>query len=85
MDEYTPTTDEIVGAYMMERGRLAISFSEADEEFDRWLADLIREAKAEAWDELYSTQFDGMPGVNPNTLRDPANPYRVADQNGEHA
>lgn len=46
------------------------------------LTDHDREVAARAWDELYSSMFDGVPTWNANTLHDPNNPYRVADQNG---
>lgn len=42
--------------------------SEATAEFDRWLAALIREAKAEAWGEGYWQGINGHTG--------PGNPYR---------
>lgn len=83
MSDHTPSTDEVVGAYMMERGRLAISFSEANEEFDRWLADHDKEVAARAcatmlheWRTQGSGDFYGWCTVWWQ------NEYRVADQNG---
>lgn len=52
MGKYTPTTKEVKRAYVSGM-RLALNAPSGvyAAEFDRWLAALIREAKAEAWDE----------------------------------
>lgn len=41
MSEYTPSTDEVRGAW------IALTYNNTPEEFDRWLAVV----KAEAWEE----------------------------------
>lgn len=55
MSEYTPTTEEVRRLYVRHcslRGRTKYPpLEELEAEFDRWLAALIREAKAEALNE----------------------------------
>lgn len=45
MSEYTPSTDEVRGAW------IALTYNNTPEEFDRWLAEHDRKVKAEAWEE----------------------------------
>ena len=53
MDKYTPTTEEVrKRSRMVRAGKLY--FKElriTDAEFDRWLAEVIRKAKSQAWTE----------------------------------
>ena len=55
MSEYTPTTEEVRRLYVRHcslRGRTKYPpLEELEDEFDRWLAALIREAKAEAYEQ----------------------------------
>ena len=57
MSDYTPTTEEIRAAYEGQLIKIGENrFELIDEglakaEFDRWLAEVIRKAKEEAWDE----------------------------------
>lgn len=55
-----------------------------NDEADQFVAALISKAReaveakarAEGWDALYRTQFDGMPGADLSKVTDPNNPYR---------
>lgn len=52
MSDYTPTTPVIRGAYVqLNSGTSWDSKQPRLAEFDRWLDQTLREAKAEAWDE----------------------------------
>lgn len=70
MSEYTPSTDEVRGAW------IALTYNNTPEEFDRWLAQHERKAKAEAWKEGHGegwqnareallTDMFGGPTLNP--------------------
>ncbi len=47
MSEYTPSTDEVRGAW------IALTYNNTPEQFDRWL----EQVKAEAWKEGYVAGF----------------------------
>lgn len=50
--EYTPATTQVRYAYVtFNRDSFIASTAEHEREFDRWLADLIRRERAEAWAE----------------------------------
>lgn len=57
---YTPTTEEVKGAYHKHRyysdPRFRYSLGSL-EEFDRWLAELIRKEREEAWVEGFDRGF----------------------------
>lgn len=80
MSEYTPTDDEVRGAY---QGQLIktdtniyslIDEDQARAEFDRWLA----EVKAEAWDVGYKSGLRNAV-FNDHDVMD-VNPYRQGEQ-----
>lgn len=48
MTDYTPTTEEVRCAYIADFGWHA---HDSGADFDRWYAEVIRKAKAEAWEE----------------------------------
>lgn len=48
--DYTPTTDVVRHAVTFPRLRLGEPRNMTPEAFDRWLADIRREARAEGWD-----------------------------------
>lgn len=48
-EQYTPTTDEMRWVYVR-ADRAALSREEYEAEFNRWLAEVRREAAEEAWD-----------------------------------
>lgn len=59
---YTPTTEEVRDVY---------GYAQTYRDFDRWVADVIRKAKAEAWQEGYSDCMDyhlsnGLKGTETN-------------------
>lgn len=66
--EFTPTTDSVKRVY-------AAAFKNPDqfsEAFERWLASVVHEAKAEAWTEgYYKGDVEGYWGTRPRTT----NPY----------
>ena len=86
MSEIVPTTEDVKFAYIDRRG--FVSFLQSDyevtdesssEEFDRWFANVIRLAKAEAWSEGYISghsramrRMSDEPNVDPGV-----NPYEV--------
>lgn len=52
MTGYTPTTEDVRGDYIAHSATYAGKpSSESGAEFDRWLADVIRKAKEQAWEE----------------------------------
>lgn len=56
MSKYTPTTESIMAAYIADGGWTA---EDRAAQFDRWHADVIRKAKADAWEEgLLSAGLD---------------------------
>ena len=64
MSDYTPSTEEVRANYLPPRTEI----QDADEQFDRWLA----EVKAQAWEEGYTQGNNDMyDGDFP-----PPNPYR---------
>ena len=72
MSEYVPTTPEVNGirnGWACAHVREDITPEVAHAAFDRWLAETIREAKAEAWDEC-SDEF-----CKQGIVQVPANPY----------
>ena len=67
MSDYTPTTEQVRTVY----GR---AFDNRKEEFDRWLAEVIREAKWVGWEEGWDAR------VNAETITPTENPYRQGEQ-----
>ncbi|MGQ7788174.1 hypothetical protein [Nesterenkonia sp. K-15-9-6] len=75
MSEHVPSTDQVRDAFAMRRWDTfqlnypnSHDLAERDQEreaFDRWLAAVIRDAQAEAWDEAVEDALDP-----------PRNPYR---------
>lgn len=64
---YTPTTGVVRTDYIRTQ---FTDVDKAGEEFDRWLVEVIREAKEEAWEEgMYAGKADDYFG-------NPDNPYR---------
>lgn len=61
MSEYTPTTDEVREEFIYGHqeldmdGNVVVSFDEAQERWDRWLAKRDAELAAKAWDEGVTT------------------------------
>ena len=62
MSDWTPSTEDVRAAYTrLMHGWTTLEWvteQHARAEFDRWLAQTIREAKAEAWDEGHRTPQD---------------------------
>ena len=91
---YTPTTEEVRRLYVRHcslRGRTKYPpLEELEDEFDRWLAALIREAKAEAWDagaRAVTVEYRNDPLVSNATMRGiqvrtkiPVNQYREGSE-----
>lgn len=82
MTEYTPTTEQIRDRYIQPQSQAEALHPDAhyilSEEFGRWLNKVRTEAKAEAWDEGYTSghsramrRMSDEPNVPPAT-----NPYR---------
>lgn len=56
---YTPTTEEIRDGYSWSTGGFYHEVTdEGFAEFDRWFAEAVRQAKAEAWQEGYYAHMD---------------------------
>lgn len=70
MDEYTPTIDETIRqAYVRPDGLFGhYGMGARAAKYDAWLAKVVADAKAEAWDEGYWLGINGHTG--------PGNPYR---------
>jgi len=65
VSDYIPTTEEVRNSYA--------SWSDAYPEFDRWLAEVIRIAKADGFDEGWDAR------VNAETITPTENPYRQGE------
>ncbi len=82
---YTPTTEEVRGAYegqLIKVGNNAYQLldeAHAKSEFDRWLA----EVKAEAWEEGWSTGRDVW--TDRQATAEDMNPYRQGEGSGNGA
>lgn len=72
MTEYAPTTDEVRNGYSGYWHAISVVGKNAREEFDACLAEVIREAKADAWDEG-KVAYDFFPNFS-------VNPYRKEQQ-----
>lgn len=80
MSEYTPDTEEVRQRYVDARyqysqGRLQRTL----DEFDRWLSELIRKEREEAWDEgsedgVWNSEHEGM--IQRGIRERVENPYR---------
>lgn len=66
MTDYTPTTEDIKYAYAHWKGQ--------EPEFDRWLAEVIREAKWVGWEEGWDAR------VFAETVTPTENPYRQGEE-----
>jgi hypothetical protein len=93
MDEYTPTTEEIRGAYAWSDGDLG-GIDDYDEgyleAFDRWLADNDKEVAARAWDKgkrawsRYEMQCENAAAAGQGVMiASPLNPYRSGSEGKE--
>ena len=75
---YTPTTEEVLDSYRRSIVWARGSGAQSDAEFDRWLAEVRREAAEEAWDratDLLSAHYlDRVPSAVDRLER--SNPYR---------
>jgi len=76
---YTPTTEEVRANYLPPRTEIV----DADEQFDRWLA----EVKAQAWEEgqISLLKYMGVPlypskSDEPRNPKQPLNPYRQGEE-----
>ena len=73
MSDYTPTTEEVSGAYNFWLQQCSDeTVEEITKKFDRWLA----EVKAQAWEKGFQGGHDSAMGVS-NTK----NPYRQGENN----
>ena len=66
MSDYTPTTEDIKYAYA--------HWKSQEPEFDRWLAEVVREAKWVGWEEGWDAR------VNAETITPTENPYRQGEE-----
>ena len=74
MSDYTPTTEEVSGAYNFWLQQCSDeTVEEITEKFDRWLAEVIREAKWVGWEEGWDAR------VNAETITPTENPYRQGE------
>lgn len=76
---YTPTTEEIRDGYSRSTGGFYHDVTEEGfAEFDRWLAEVVRQAKAEAWESAVDCLSAHWEDVAPKAIRDleERNPYR---------
>ena len=72
MNDYTPTTEEVSGAYNFWLQQCSDeTVEEITEKFDRWLAEI----KAQAWEEGFQDGHDSAMGV-----RNTDNPYRQGEE-----
>ena len=88
MAEYTPTTEQVRAAFIAQEDFYARVASlepptseESGEDFDRWLAEVRREAAEKAWDEV----ADYLDRTNAPSLAEAArrdNPYRKEADRG---
>ena len=77
MSDYVPTIPEVNGirnGWACAHVREDITPEAAYAAFDRWLAETIREAKAEAWDEGYEVGYEDQ-RFRDTSKRRPPNPY----------
>lgn len=77
MSEYTPTTDEMRFAWA---DRVNKHDQEGAEEFDRWLAEVQREAAEKAWDECYYDTHEWYSTKDETLYTAPENPYRKDEE-----
>ena len=86
-DRHTPTTEEVREAFARMPARDGgTRISETGEElFDRWLAEVIREAKNDAWHEGFSAGWDECDDpsgfVNDKWDAKTPSPYRKGESN----
>lgn len=77
---YTPTTEEVRAIYRHGRDEIPLhqGVGFPHEEFDRWLAEELRQAKEQAWDEGAEAVALLIPEYewHDRGLRLPTNPYR---------
>lgn len=73
--KHSPSTEEILDGYLKGiGGPCQRDFSAEVEEFDRWLAEEIRQAKEVTWEEGYSVGYKDYPNAG-TTVPVPDNPY----------
>ena len=82
---YTPMTEEVRGDYAHFQCPVGVPdctdpYVAALAEFDRWLAALIREAKAEAWDEAEGEIHKWYSTYKATLFTAPENPYREGSE-----
>ena len=77
-DEYTPTTEQVLGGYIFDRLEIGgVLVDKSTAEFTRWLEAHDREVAEKAWDEA-AEEFTDRTWSSPRGLPvdPPANPYR---------
>lgn len=80
MSDYTPTTEWVIAGWMKARASDGVTADVAVEEINRWFAEVIRKAKADAWEECAQEAYDrGM--LHDITFEDiqTLNPYRQGE------
>lgn len=87
-NERTPTTDEVRGGWIVGETRDGHGVDHDDlvpavaAEFDRWLAETVRAARAEAWDACVSEgEACGHIGAHDASELEARNPYRTTKEN----
>ncbi|MDZ5076758.1 hypothetical protein [Nesterenkonia sp. HG001] len=90
MSEHTPTTEVVKHAACFPRERLGEPRPIDRNAFDRWLAGVVRDAKAEAWDKGYRAheewryrQDDAIAEGQWVRIDSPRNPYRERTDDAE--
>jgi hypothetical protein len=85
MSDYTPTTEEVRNGYSIADGGLNDTWlrEDAENRFDRWLAEELRKAKNDAWFEGFSAGWDECDDpegfVNDKWDAKTPNPYREGE------
>jgi hypothetical protein len=75
MSDYTPTTEEVRNGYVAAESEPNPYVSEDERaEFDRWLAEVVREAKWVGWEEGWDAR------VFAETVTPTENPYRKGEE-----
>ena len=70
MSDYTPTTEEVRARYNADEFGESAGLNDPCPEFDRWLAEVVREAKWVGWEEGWDAR------VFAETVTPTENPYR---------
>jgi hypothetical protein len=70
MMEHTPTTGQVRGRHNANATLEPLTWGQADAQFDRWLAEELRKAREEAWDECYAAGYEHVQAVNPYKIEE---------------